>query len=133
MKTNLSTERIFANLPSSLEWPTSFLGRLVEDCIWDKEQFWRLHLALLTVAESAQASSVLDRELSLAVMRLQARVLGALSAHYCSDDLFKISNLADRELRDYAERFEHATLSVFSGEILPESSYDLQNPLRIET
>ena len=125
-------DTVFANLPGSPEWPASFWGRLVEGCVWDTDEFWRLHLALLTVAESLQSSSDLDRELACAVVRIQARVMGALTAHYDPDDHFKILNLDDQELREYAERFEHAALSLFSGEVLPESSYDLQSPLRAD-
>lgn len=129
---NSSLEAIFENLPGSQHWSASFWGRLVEDCVWDIQQFWRLHDALLAVAESLQTSPVLDRGLACAVVRIQARVLGAFSAHYDSSDHFNISNLDDQELRDYVERFEHAVLAVFSGEVLPESSYDLQPPSLVD-
>lgn len=120
---------LFANLPGSDTWGGSFWGRLVEDGVWDEQAFWKLHAALNSLARANGGSVSIDRATAQAVCKVQARVLGCVASHYDPGDVFEITNLGDERLRDFVERFEHAVLSVFSGEVLPESSYALRSPL----
>ena len=119
---------IFENLPGNPRWVGSFYERLVEDAIWDRDEFWKLHLALTTAASTSGPLKAINRELAWAVAKIQSRVLGVVAAHYNPKDIFVISNLAPDELHQFVERFDHAILGFFSGEVLAESSYDLTNP-----
>jgi hypothetical protein len=122
-------EAIFRNLPGNSAWPGSFYERLVEHAIWDKEQFWTLHLALLCASRASDSRESINRELAWAVATIQSRVLGLVAAHYNQNDTFVITNLNPDELNAYIERFDHAILGVFSAEAVAESAYDLTNPL----
>ncbi|WP_417284915.1 hypothetical protein [Comamonas sp.] len=122
-------ESIFENLPGNPRWVGSFYERLVEDAVWDKAEFWKLHLALTEAGSASGSLKSINRELAWAVAKIQSRVLGVLAAHYNPNDIFVISNLAPDELCQFIERFDHAVLGVFSGEVPAESSYDLINPL----
>lgn len=120
---------LFANLPGSDTWAGSFWGRLVEDGVWDEQAFWELHAALISLARLHKGLVSIDRATAQAVCTIQARVLGCLASHRDPNDVFEITNLSDERLQDFLERFEHAVLSVFAGEVLPESSYALRSPL----
>jgi len=122
-------ECIFRNIPGHPNWEGSFFERLVEDSIWDRDEFWKLHLALVNAALSVDSEFWISRELAWAVAKLFAGVLAAYGAHGDPNDVFEISGITPDELRDFVERFEHASLAVFSGEVIPESSYGLRNPL----
>lgn len=123
-------ECLFRNLPGHPEWAGSFHERLVEDGIWDEMEFWRLHLELVNATSVTRGSQFIERGLALAVARIHSRVLGAVAAHVDPNDLFRIPNLSDEELRTFIERWDHAVLGFFSGNVIPESSYDLHNPLQ---
>jgi hypothetical protein len=123
-------ESIFRNLPGNPAWVGSFYERLAEDAVWDKEEFWKLHLALIDAATQASGSvGKIDRELAWAVAKIQSRVLCLVASHYDPHDIFIIANLTSDELHQFIERFCNAILGVFSGEILAESSCDLRSPL----
>ena len=117
------------NLPGNPEWERSFFGRLAEDCVWDVDAFWRLHLDLIVATRTSCGSGQIDREVALAVATIFARVSSLVASHFHDQDVFKITNLTTDDLLAFRERFEHAFLGFFSGEILPESSFDLTNPL----
>lgn len=122
-------EPIFRNLPGNSAWVGSFYERLVEDAVWDRDEFWKLHFALINVAKASGSGEAINRELAWAVAKIQSRVLGSVAAHYNPNDIFTITNLTPDELHEFIERFDHAVLGLFSGEVLDESSYDLNNPL----
>lgn len=120
---------IFRNLPGNPNWEGSFYEQLTEYGIWNSDEFWKLHLALTEAALRPTGSEFIDRKVALAVATLQAEISRLVSAHYDANDVFEIKNLTPTDLHAFYERFEHAVLSVYSGEVLPESSYDLVNPL----
>lgn len=124
---------LLANLPGSESWPISFWGRLVEEGLWYEPAFWELHDALVAIALRNKGSEAINRQIAEAVSRVQARVLGCIASHYDSNDVFTIINLDDDRLREFVGRFEHATVRVFSGEVLPEESYDLGSSRRVDT
>jgi len=120
---------ILRNLPGNANWEGSFYERLSEHGVWDAAEFWKLHLALVITATNFAAHAQISRPLASSVATLQARVSNLIAAHYDANDAFQIHNLTAAELNAFSERFEHAVLSVFSGAVLPESSYELVNPL----
>ena len=125
-----SLEQIWRNLPTHSDWEHSFVGHLVEDSEWNVEEFWILHSALVEIASVAEDSQVIDRDLALAVSTLQQRVLRSVAAHYDTNDALTITGITAEDLYRFVERFEMAILGVYSGEALPEASFDLVNPLR---
>jgi len=128
---NDDVREILRNLPGNSHWEGSFWERLAEHCVWDVDAFWMLHRSLVRLA-CAAAGAHMDRNMALVIARLQGRVLGLLAAHHDVNDVFRIRNLDADLLRGMVERFEHAVLGFFSGEALPESSYDVRNPLIVK-
>ncbi|PHR93907.1 MAG: hypothetical protein COA78_32540 [Blastopirellula sp.] len=117
------------NLPGHQNWEGSFFERLTEYGDWEANAFWRLHLELLQLARSTNVNESVDRELSYMLLYIQQKVLNLISAHFDKDDVFNISNLTNEQLHEYQERFDMAILGVVTGKVLPESSFDLVNPL----
>ncbi|NUU02826.1 Imm41 family immunity protein [Herbaspirillum robiniae] len=122
-------ENIFRNLPGSPNWEGSFYEQLAEFGKWDPDEFWKLHLDLISAAQIEAQSEAVDRALALAVVTLYSNISSLILANFNSNDGFEIANLSRDELRAFMERLEHAVHGVFSGEIIPERSYDLTNPL----
>ena len=116
------------NIPGHSNWEGSFFERLTEYGEWDQEAFWYLHKELVELAQRADEHSV-DRELAYMLLYLQQRVLNLVAAHFAKNDVFNITNLKGEQLYEFKERFDMAILGVITGEVLPESSFDLVNPL----
>ena len=121
-------DEIQRNLPGSSDWQGSFYEQLTEHGLWSMGEFWKLHLCLVETAHSFRFKPV-ARNQALAVVTLQGKIMNLVAAHYDQNDAFFIRNLAPNELHAFVERFQHAVLSVFSGEVIPEASYDIVNPL----
>jgi Immunity protein 41 len=126
---HLGYENILRNLPGNPRWEGSFYEQLTEHGRWDIDEFWILHLALTEAAIALSQSDMIKKEIALSVVTLQSKVSHLLIAHFNENDVFEISNLSVDELIDFRERFYLAVISVFSGEVIPESSFDLANPL----
>lgn len=122
-------DHIYRNLPGNPNWEGSFYEKLTEHCVWDADEFWKLHFDLTQAAKISNQSDQIDRELALWVCMLQTKVFRLVCAHFNQNDVFKISNLASEEIYQFIERFEMAVIGVFSGEVLSESAFDLCNPL----
>lgn len=116
------------NIPGHSNWEGSFFERLTEYGEWDREAFWRLHQELVELAQRADKNPV-DRDLAYMLLYLQQRVLNLVASHFAKNDVFKITNLKGEQLYEFKERFDMAILGVITGEVLPESSFDLVNPL----
>ena len=121
-------ETIFRNLPGHPNWEGSFYEQLTEHGSWNMDEFWKLNVDLTEVARAFGTLSTMDREIALAVVTLQDKVLAELSARASSPDCHKIVGLTSDQLLDLTERFRLSILSVFGGEIVPETSFDLPNP-----
>ena len=117
------------NIPNHCDWEGSFYETLTEHGEWNADAFWKLHLELISIAQGVNAESPVNRELSYMLLYLQQRVLDLISAHFNKNDYFKIKNLNNEKLFEFKERFEIAILGAITGEILPESSFDLVSPL----
>ena len=51
------------------------------------------------------------------------------SNYFNKNDVVNLQGITDEKLHDFIERFDMAILGITSGEVLPESSFDLVNPL----
>ena len=117
------------NIPGNSNWEGSFYERLTEYGEWDSSSFWVLHLELLNIAKHQNQNSPVERELVYMLLILQQKVMNLISAHFSKNDVFEINNINNELLYEFKERFEMAILGAISGEVLPESSFDLINPL----
>ena len=121
------------NMPGNLEWEGSFYERLTEDGEWDIDAFWVLHQELYLIAESQSAEISIDRDLAYMLLFIQQRVLNLISANFVKNDVYIISNINIDQLYEFKERFEIAILAIITGELLPEESFNLKNPLLKKT
>jgi len=119
------------NIPGNSNWEGSFYERLTEYGEWDINAFWRLHFDLLNIAQNQDTALLVDRELAYRLLYLQQRVLTLISSHFSKDIEWEISNINSEQIYEFTERFEMAILGAISGEVLPEASFDLVNPLAI--
>ena len=122
-------ENIFRNLPGNPKWEGSFYEQLSEHGRWDIDEFWILHLAITQTAKSLKQSDLIEKKLALNVVVLQSRIDQLFVAHFNKNDAYEILDLSVDELFAFKERFDLAVMGVFSGEVLPESSFELTNPL----
>ncbi|TQF70040.1 Imm41 family immunity protein [Pseudoalteromonas luteoviolacea] len=120
---------LIRNIPGSSNWVGSFYERLIEYGEWDSSAFWELHLDLLNIAKQQVMNEPVERELVYMLLKLQQNVLNLICAHFAEEDVFEICNINNEQLYEFSERFKMAILAAISGEILPESSFDLTNPL----
>jgi len=120
---------LLRNIPGNPNWEGSFYERLTEYGEWDSKSFWLLHLDLLNIANQQVSNQPVERELAHVLLMLQQKVLTLITAHFAKNDVFQISNINTEQLYEFKERFEVAVLGAISGEVLPESSFDLVNPL----
>ncbi|WP_104403509.1 Imm41 family immunity protein [Vibrio penaeicida] len=128
---NHSVDEILKNVPGdgSPDWEHTFYGRLSEYGEWDVQKFWTLHRALIEVGVLVKESTSVDRNLVYALLYIQNGVLVHVSSHFDSRVSWKVESIDDEELQEYAERFQLAILGAISGDIIPESSFELVNPL----
>lgn len=122
-------ENLYRNLPGHPNWEGSFYEQLTEYGLWERDEFWKLHLDFISIALALNTSSSIDRHLALCVVTLNQKINNLIAAHFNRNDVFKITNINQEEILKFTERLEHAVISVFSGDILPESAFDLTNPL----
>ncbi len=120
---------ILKNLPVSPDWEGSFYHQLSEYGRWATDEFWILHLALSRSASRLAQIDNVPKKFALEIVTLQSKVDRLLTAHFDPNDVFEIGNLSISELHAFKERFDSVIVAVFSGEVLPESSFDLANPL----
>ena len=123
-------QEIYRNMPGdgSPEWEKSFYGYLAEYGEWDIDKFWVFHKALINIAKQVDFEQPIERELAYALIYIQERVLTIVSSHF-SDNEFSFTSIEDSTLYDALDRFELALKGAITGEVIPESSFDLVNPL----
>ena len=117
------------NLPGNPNWVGSFYEKLTEYGEWDIDEFWKLHSEIIEISVNSKSQDKIDRALAANLVTLLIKVLNLIEAHFNIKDVFRIENLDDDSIFNYKERFVSAVNSVFSGEVLPESSFTLTNPL----
>lgn len=121
-------ERYSAGHP---DWEGSFSERLYEYCEWNIPEFWKLHKELVELAVWLRGKDEINKQLVGRILGIQKSVRAVVAAHYNKNDVVTISGLTDEQLHEFIERFDMAIMGVASGEVLPESSFDLVNPLLI--
>jgi hypothetical protein len=127
------TQELERNMPNHENWEGSFHERLTEYGEWNANAFWLLHIDLLNIAKNTEPKSPVERDIAYMLLYIQQRVLKLIAAHFAKNDVFKIKNIAVAQLYEYKERFEMAIIGAVTGEVLPESSFDLVNPLLEKT
>lgn len=120
---------VHRNLPGNPDWEGSFYERLAEYGEWDEAEFWLLHTELTQLARSLGAFREISKEIAHKLFKIYARVLGLISAHFDPNDLYVIEGIESSRLFAFKERLDSAFSGVFLGEIPPESSFTLKNPL----
>jgi hypothetical protein len=123
------SQELQRNLPNHENWEGSFYERLIEYGEWNADAFWLLHLDLLNIAKNTDPESLVERDIAYMLLYIQQRVLKLITAHFAKNDGFKIKNITLAQLYEYKERFEMAIIGAVTGVVLPESSFDLVNPL----
>ncbi len=118
---------LYRNIPGNDLWEGSFYEKLVEYGIWDENEFWKMHLDLIRIAKNSNGQMI-DRDLSMAIVKIYVRVSSLIAAHFDAADIFVIRNLSHDQILGYGERLNLAVVGAFSSEVLDESYFDLQSP-----
>lgn len=114
-------------------WERSFMGRLHEEGVWDKDEFWHLHADLTRYSIGTRDDDTLPRHVASEVARIIFYIMKSYAAHRDPKDYYQIKGVDDQELYEFIERVELLSVAFFAGEIHGESSFDLQNPYLIDT
>ena len=117
------------NIPGHPNWEGSFYEILTEYAEWNHDAFWRLHLELTEIAQAVDQNQPVDRALALNLLTLQEKVMHLQVCHHDPKDSYVIQNISRDQLRDFMERFDYAIRGALSGEVLPETKFELINPL----
>ena len=128
---NESLNEIFRNMPGngSDEWEKTFYGHLSEFGEWNIEKFWVFHKALVTIGKQVEEGTEVNRNLAHTLLYIQQRVLTHVASHFNPAIDWQFESINDEQIYEYIERFELAILGAISGEVIPESSFDIVNPL----
>jgi hypothetical protein len=118
---------IARNYPWCPEWDdTSFRGRLYDDAIWSRDEYWLLEWALYQLVSARDQ----DSELRWRVFRIFSSTFMSISAHFDSNDVFEVENLTPDELIEFRERFQLVFEGFFSGEMPNQADcFEERNPL----
>lgn len=125
----LKYNEILRNLPGHPNWDGSFYEQLVEYGRWDSNEFWKLHLEIIILARDLVEFDSIKRSTALKIVWLQSKIKDLLIANFNAGDGYEISGLNTITIFSYMERLDAAILGVFSGEVIPESEFELANPL----
>ncbi|WP_298772964.1 Imm41 family immunity protein [uncultured Shewanella sp.] len=119
-------ERYSATHP---DWEGSFSERLYEHNEWNIDAFWKLHKELADLAIWLKTYDEVDKQLFGKLLGIQKSVWMMVASHFNKNDTVLINGVTDEELQEFIERFDMVFLAISTGNILPESSFDLVNPL----
>lgn len=122
-------QTIARNLPGDENWEGSFYERLAEHGVWDEHEFWLIHREIVELAARFSDKADIDKKFAYSVILLYSKIDALVTANFNVDDAYVITGLTAEEIFLHKERLDHAVLSVFSGAIMPESAFDLANPL----
>lgn len=103
----------------------SFLGCLYEMNVWNKEEYWLLETALYQL----NAANAYDEEITWRVFKAFSSCFKLISAHFDTNDVFKIKNLSVEEVYDYRERVELVFGGYFRKKMPSQDIFDLVNPI----
>ena len=127
----MNIEHLYRNSPSHPKWEGSFVERLHEYSEWDEQAFWLVHKDLVELAKEFATVETVPKDIAARVVALQKTVSTSFAANFNKNDGFVIDNLDTEKLHEFMERFDMAVLGVFTGQVLPESSFDLVSPLLV--
>ena len=121
-------ERYSASHP---DWKGSFSERLYEYSEWNASEFWKLHKTLVELAIALRDKNQIDKQLFGRILGIQKSIWSIVAAHFNECDAIKLVGVSDEQLHEFVERFDLAIIGLSNGKVLPESSFDLVNPLLI--
>jgi len=104
----------------------SFSGRLHEEGLWDRGEYWLLERALYELAKADTS-----QELTWRVFRIFSYCFMVIGCHFDRNDGFKITNIKRRELYELRERFQLVFEGFFSKDMPDQKSFTEQNPLLV--
>ncbi|MFA0814053.1 hypothetical protein [Microbulbifer epialgicus] len=125
----MNIENLYRNSASHPDWEGSFTERLREYGEWNSNEFWKLHKELTELAGEFSSAESIPKVVAANIVSLQKSVCTSFAAHFNENDVFSIKDISDEQLHEYMERFDMVILGVFTGQVLPESSFDAVNPL----
>ncbi|MGF1740301.1 immunity 41 family protein [Vibrio profundum] len=111
------------------DWEGSFSERLYEYCEWNVTEFWKLHKSLVELAIWLRGEDKIDKQLVGRILGIQKSVWTMVAAHFNENDVVRLKGVTDEQLHEFVERFDLAITGISSGKVLPESRFDLINPL----
>lgn len=111
------------NIAGHKLWEESFIGKLLEENIWDKDEFWHLHAELTNYSIAHKNDTSIPREIASDVARIIYLIM--ICARPKESGLQEIKG---NELYEFIERVELLSSAFFSGNILGEDCFDLKNP-----
>jgi hypothetical protein len=99
------------NDPCSDAWTeTSFLGRLMEDALFDEDGYAELEAAMIrAISESA------DFETLGVIIRIVERITLMLKCHVDAGDAYRIENLSDGQVAEIDRRVRFCVLEISLG------------------
>ncbi len=112
------------NIASHSLWEESFIGKLLEECVWDKDEFWHLHAEITRYSIEHKNDKFIPREIASEV----ARMIFLILKTYAGSKESGLEGVNDEELHELIERVELLSLAFFSGNIVAEDEFDLKNP-----
>ena len=101
----------------------TFIGRLHEDRVFDKDLFWPLYDEINTISGIYSDKLDLPKNLVKKLFRIHGAVLSHLAYHFESDDSYRISNLDEINYHDYVQRVQ-CLFENFGVRQLPETMFD---------
>lgn len=115
---------LYKNIAGHELWEESFIGRLLEYMVWDKDEFWHLHAELTRYCIEHKDDKSIPREIASQV----ARMIYLIMIIYANTKESGIDGVDKDELDEFIERVELLSSAFFSGDIVGEDSFDLKNP-----
>ena len=112
-------------------WIGSFFEKLIEYGVWDEDEFWKLHKNLVGIAVALKNDVTVEKSLLSLLLRIQKCLNDYLIYHLDKESSYSIKNVSTEKLFQFIERFDSAIISIGTGEIIPEVSFDLKNPLLV--
>jgi len=125
----LKYNEILRNIPGNPNWDGSFYEQLAEYGRWDSNEFWKLHLEIILLTKDLAKFDSIQKSTALHVVWLQSKIKDLLIANFNIGDGFEILDLNKIDIFSYLERLDSAIIGIFSGEVIPESEFELVNPL----
>ncbi|MBD0702304.1 hypothetical protein CF597_04670 [Pseudomonas sp. PSB1] len=102
----------------------SFIGRLHEAGLWDREEYWLLEWALYQIATEASFSQALSHRV-FEIFSYSSLLFGC---HFDRKDRFKIRNLKRKQIYDFRERFHMVFEGFYAGKMPTPARFDEPNP-----